>query len=291
MHRVGQRRLGHRVARGHDVVEGPAGRHLPPHGQRLVGQPAAVGERVVDQAGPQDRPRRAAGRPRPRPVRTARPAGWTARRQVDRDLGRTSSPHDPVGASPSPPSPLHPRPAPWPPPRPGTCGARSPAPPAVGRSCGNLGLPRLVRARRGDPTAPAARPPAAPPHRRGEGLRLGVAPVSSGDGPSDRSRHQPAAAIIAALSVHIARPGTNGPDAVLVARPRQPHRGASCWRPPRRRGTGPWPRPPRAPGGPWSPARRRPPPGSWRPRPGGRDVGVAATWLTTAVFSPLKLKS
>ena len=45
---------------------------------------------------------------------------------------------------------------------------------------------------------------------------LGSAPVSKGLGPSDRNRHQPAAATMAALSVHIDRDGRKARTPVPV---------------------------------------------------------------------------
>src|SRR3954451_9838990 len=50
---------------------------------------------------------------------------------------------------------------------------------------------------------------AGPRYRTGS-FRPGVAPVSRGEGPSLLRRHQPAAATIAALSVHMERLGRNG---------------------------------------------------------------------------------
>ena len=53
-------------------------------------------------------------------------------------------------------------------------------------------------------------------------LRLGWAPSSRGVGPSDWRRHQPAAATIAALSVHMARRGEEAVEAVLHAGVEEP---------------------------------------------------------------------
>ena len=114
--------------------------------------------------------------------------------------------------------------------------------------------------------------------------RARVAPVPS--------RHQPAAATMAALSVQSgpARAGRRR------ARPRRtPPRcgggaGPLAATPPARQ-IARAPRRRRRPGGPWRRARRPPPAGTRRPRRRSRRRGGARTSWTTAVLSPLKEKS
>src|SRR5690606_18856151 len=144
---------------------------------------------------------------------------------------------------------------------------------------------RSAAARLGDPTCRAV-----PPRPASGRRRLGVAPVSGGEGPSDRSRHQAAAAIIAALSVHIARLGTKGrmPSSSHASTQRDRSALLAATPPPRTR-----------PLAPTSRAARRAlvtstsTTASWKlAATSAVDTsGWRRTWLTTAVFRPLKLNA
>src|SRR5690606_7751067 len=120
--------------------------------------------------------------------------------------------------------------------------------------------------------------------------RLGSAPVLSGDGPSSRNRYQPAEAIIAALSVHMARLGRK------ACRPSSVHAVRNCSRNSELAATPPPIANARAP---VSAAARRAlatstsTTAAWKlAATSGVDTsGLARTWLTTAVFRPLKEKS